>query len=66
MTADTVAVDTRAILATSLIVAAICLQQIDLAYYRLAAVARKALKPLLFGDKLRPMQIFCLRGAPDC
>jgi hypothetical protein len=48
MTADTVAVETPAVLATSLMVAAIGLQQIDLAYYRLGAVARKAIKTSAF------------------
>ena len=44
MTADTVAVETPAVLATSLMVAAIAPQQIDLAHYRPVAVARKAFK----------------------
>jgi hypothetical protein len=60
MTADTVAVETPAVLATSLMVAAIGLQQIDLAYYRLIMAPRKALKSSAFEGKVKLTWIFPL------
>jgi hypothetical protein len=50
-TADTVAVETPAVLATSLMVAAIGLQQIDLAHYRPIAAPRKAPRSPAFEGK---------------
>src|SRR6185437_882643 len=65
MTADTVAVETPAVLATSLMVATIGVQQIDLAHYRPVAAPRKALRSPGFKDKLDRPRFFRLRELPD-
>jgi hypothetical protein len=58
ITADTVAVETPAALATSLIVAAIGLQQIDLAHYRRIIAPRKAPESPAFTAKLGVVLVF--------
>jgi hypothetical protein len=65
MTAETVAVETPAVLATSLMVAAIGLQQIDLAHYRRITAPRKAPKRQHLLLKLKSPEFFRLRQASD-